>query len=135
MLYSTTQKEAGEDTRSGNSSLLFVLFITIYIIIFLFIFCDLDELSGQTTLKDKTVYGVENSSTFLECSPKSQRAMTYWQYQHSATDRKQEVGTPLSTVELKQDVICLQHLKHIISKSNIVLHESLLPQVIIGYLS
>lgn len=53
----------------------------------------LDELSGQTTLLDKTVYGVENSSTFLECSPKSQRALTYWQYQHSTEDHKQEVGT------------------------------------------
>lgn len=53
-----------------------------------------DELNGQTTLLDKTVYGVENSSTFLECSPKSQRAMTYWQLQHSAADRKQEVGSP-----------------------------------------
>uniref|UniRef100_A0A667ZBB4 Sema domain, immunoglobulin domain (Ig), short basic domain, secreted, (semaphorin) 3Ab n=1 Tax=Myripristis murdjan TaxID=586833 RepID=A0A667ZBB4_9TELE len=34
---------------------------------------------GQATLLDKIVYGVENSSTFLECSPKSQRALTYWQ--------------------------------------------------------
>uniref|UniRef100_A0AAQ4NV14 Sema domain, immunoglobulin domain (Ig), short basic domain, secreted, (semaphorin) 3Ab n=1 Tax=Gasterosteus aculeatus aculeatus TaxID=481459 RepID=A0AAQ4NV14_GASAC len=50
-----------------------------------------DELSGQTTLLDKTVYGVENSSTFLECSPKSQRALTYWQYQPSTDDRKQEI--------------------------------------------
>lgn len=56
----------------------------------------LDELSGQSTLLDKTVYGVENSSTFLECSPKSQRALTYWQYQRSTEDRKQEVGTILS---------------------------------------
>lgn len=50
-----------------------------------------DELNGQSTLLDKTVYGVENSSTFLECSPKSQRAVTFWQYQHSPDDRKQEV--------------------------------------------
>ena len=60
-----------------------------YILSFMY----LDELNGQTTLLDKTVYGVENSSTFLECSPKSQRALTYWQYQRSADDRKQEVGT------------------------------------------
>uniref|UniRef100_A0A8C5GJD3 Sema domain-containing protein n=1 Tax=Gouania willdenowi TaxID=441366 RepID=A0A8C5GJD3_GOUWI len=38
---------------------------------------------GQATLQDKTLYGVENSSTFLECSPKSQRAVTYWQFQRS----------------------------------------------------
>lgn len=43
---------------------------------------------------DKTVYGVENSSTFLECSPKSQRAVIYWQYQQSADSHKHEVGTP-----------------------------------------
>uniref|UniRef100_A0A669DLH9 Sema domain, immunoglobulin domain (Ig), short basic domain, secreted, (semaphorin) 3Ab n=1 Tax=Oreochromis niloticus TaxID=8128 RepID=A0A669DLH9_ORENI len=46
---------------------------------------------GQSTLQDKTVYGVENSSTFLECSPKSQRATTYWQYQSTTDDHKQEV--------------------------------------------
>lgn len=57
------------------------------------LFSFLDELNGQTTLLDKTVYGVENSSTFLECSPKSQRAVTHWQYQGSADDRKLEVGT------------------------------------------
>ncbi|XP_056907796.1 semaphorin-3ab [Takifugu flavidus] len=50
-----------------------------------------DELNGETTLLDKTVYGVENSSTFLECSPKSQRAVIYWQYQQSADSHKQEI--------------------------------------------
>uniref|UniRef100_A0A674MP88 Sema domain, immunoglobulin domain (Ig), short basic domain, secreted, (semaphorin) 3Ab n=1 Tax=Takifugu rubripes TaxID=31033 RepID=A0A674MP88_TAKRU len=49
------------------------------------------ELNGETTLLDKTVYGVENSSTFLECSPKSQRAVIYWQYQQSADSHKQEI--------------------------------------------
>uniref|UniRef100_A0A8C7MKS5 Sema domain, immunoglobulin domain (Ig), short basic domain, secreted, (semaphorin) 3Ab n=1 Tax=Oncorhynchus kisutch TaxID=8019 RepID=A0A8C7MKS5_ONCKI len=39
-----------------------------------------DNLNGQPTVLDKTVYGVENSSTFLECSAKSQRALTYWQH-------------------------------------------------------
>ncbi|XP_062402995.1 semaphorin-3ab isoform X2 [Sardina pilchardus] len=50
-----------------------------------------DELQGRSVLLDKTVYGVENSSTFLECSPKSQRALTYWQYQRQGEDRKQEI--------------------------------------------
>uniref|UniRef100_A0A8C6SPD6 Sema domain, immunoglobulin domain (Ig), short basic domain, secreted, (semaphorin) 3Ab n=1 Tax=Neogobius melanostomus TaxID=47308 RepID=A0A8C6SPD6_9GOBI len=44
-----------------------------------------------TTLQDKTVYGVENSSTFLECSPKSQRARTHWQYQTPGDERREEV--------------------------------------------
>lgn len=43
---------------------------------------------------DKTIYGVENSSTFLECSPKSQRAVIYWQYQQSADSHKHEVRAP-----------------------------------------
>uniref|UniRef100_A0A8C1G8Y7 Sema domain-containing protein n=1 Tax=Cyprinus carpio TaxID=7962 RepID=A0A8C1G8Y7_CYPCA len=38
-------------------------------------------------LLDKTVYGVENSSSFLECSPKSQRALIYWQFQRHGEDR------------------------------------------------
>uniref|UniRef100_A0A667ZTN2 Sema domain, immunoglobulin domain (Ig), short basic domain, secreted, (semaphorin) 3Aa n=1 Tax=Myripristis murdjan TaxID=586833 RepID=A0A667ZTN2_9TELE len=40
---------------------------------------------------DLHVYGVENSSMFLECSPKSQRALIYWQLQRPNDDRKHEV--------------------------------------------
>uniref|UniRef100_A0A8C4IDE6 Sema domain, immunoglobulin domain (Ig), short basic domain, secreted, (semaphorin) 3Ab n=1 Tax=Dicentrarchus labrax TaxID=13489 RepID=A0A8C4IDE6_DICLA len=64
-----------------------------------------DELNGQTTLLDKTVYGVENSSTFLECSPKSQRAMTYWQYQHSSDDRKQEIKSEERFIRTDQGLL------------------------------
>uniref|UniRef100_A0A8C8H6X7 Uncharacterized protein n=1 Tax=Oncorhynchus tshawytscha TaxID=74940 RepID=A0A8C8H6X7_ONCTS len=49
-----------------------------------------DNLNGQPTVLDKTVYGVENSSTFLECSAKSQRALTYWQYQQANDDRRRD---------------------------------------------
>lgn len=42
-------------------------------------------------VEDRSVYGVENSSMFLECSPKSQRALIYWQLQKPNDDRKQEV--------------------------------------------
>lgn len=42
-------------------------------------------------MEDRSVYGVENSSMFLECSPKSQRALTYWQLQNPNDDRKHEV--------------------------------------------
>lgn len=38
------------------------------------------------------MYGVENSSMFLECSPKSQRALIYWQLQKPEDDRRLEVG-------------------------------------------
>ncbi|XP_021454813.2 semaphorin-3ab isoform X2 [Oncorhynchus mykiss] len=52
-----------------------------------------DNLNGQPTVLDKTVYGVENSSTFLECSAKSQRALTYWQYQQANDDRRRDIKT------------------------------------------
>nr|XP_029136724.1 semaphorin-3ab-like [Labrus bergylta] len=64
-----------------------------------------DELSGQSTLLDKTVYGVENSSTFLECSPKSQRALTYWQYQRSTDDRKLEVKSEERFIRTDQGLL------------------------------
>lgn len=38
------------------------------------------------------MYGVENSSMFLECSPKSQRALIYWQLQKTEDERRLEVG-------------------------------------------
>ncbi|KAF7698913.1 semaphorin-3ab isoform X1 [Silurus meridionalis] len=50
-----------------------------------------EEENGESTLLHKTVYGVENSSSFLECSPKSQRALIYWQFQRHGEDRKQEI--------------------------------------------
>lgn len=50
---------------------------------------DMDGLGGS--VEDRSVYGVENSSMFLECSPKSQRALIYWQLQKPNDDRKQEI--------------------------------------------
>ncbi|KAF6725013.1 Semaphorin-3aa [Oryzias melastigma] len=50
---------------------------------------DVDGLGGS--VEDRSVFGVENSSMFLECSPKSQRALIYWQLQKPNDDRKQEI--------------------------------------------
>ncbi|XP_055009649.1 semaphorin-3aa isoform X2 [Boleophthalmus pectinirostris] len=50
---------------------------------------DMDGIGG--TIEDRTVFGVENSSMFLECSPKSQRALIYWQLQRLNDDRKIEI--------------------------------------------
>uniref|UniRef100_A0A3Q3VUD2 Sema domain, immunoglobulin domain (Ig), short basic domain, secreted, (semaphorin) 3Aa n=1 Tax=Mola mola TaxID=94237 RepID=A0A3Q3VUD2_MOLML len=50
---------------------------------------DTDSLGGS--VEDRSVYGVENSSMFLECSPKSQRALIYWQLQKPNDDRKHEI--------------------------------------------
>uniref|UniRef100_A0A4W5LDP9 Sema domain, immunoglobulin domain (Ig), short basic domain, secreted, (semaphorin) 3Ab n=1 Tax=Hucho hucho TaxID=62062 RepID=A0A4W5LDP9_9TELE len=51
------------------------------------------------------VYGVENSSTFLECSPKSQRALTYWQYQQANDDRRQDIKTEDRFVRTEQGLL------------------------------
>ncbi|KAM8883600.1 semaphorin-3aa isoform 1-T1 [Synchiropus picturatus] len=50
---------------------------------------DGDGLAGA--VEDRSVFGVENSSMFLECSPKSQRARIYWQLQRASDDRKLEI--------------------------------------------
>ncbi|KAM4569787.1 semaphorin-3aa [Odontesthes bonariensis] len=50
---------------------------------------DTDGIAGS--VEDRSVFGVENSSMFLECSSKSQRALIYWQLQRSNDDRKQEI--------------------------------------------
>ncbi|XP_042366881.1 semaphorin-3aa [Plectropomus leopardus] len=50
---------------------------------------DVDGFGGS--VEDRSVYGVENSSMFLECSPKSQRALIYWQLQKPNDDRKHEI--------------------------------------------
>ncbi|XP_077449934.1 semaphorin-3aa [Stigmatopora argus] len=52
---------------------------------------DMDGPVGGGVVEDRTVYGVENSSMFLECSPKSQRALVYWQLQTAGGERKQEI--------------------------------------------
>uniref|UniRef100_A0AAX7UB84 Sema domain-containing protein n=1 Tax=Astatotilapia calliptera TaxID=8154 RepID=A0AAX7UB84_ASTCA len=48
-----------------------------------------DPLSQCSDLQ--SVFGVENSSMFLECSPKSQRALIYWQLQKPNDERKLEL--------------------------------------------
>lgn len=51
-----------------------------------------DDVDGfGSSVEDRSVYGVENSSMFLECSPKSQRALIYWQLQKPNDDRKHEI--------------------------------------------
>lgn len=50
-----------------------------------------DDLEGYSSVEERNVYGVENSSMFLECSSKSQRALIYWQLQKPGDERKLEV--------------------------------------------
>ncbi|XP_023647163.1 semaphorin-3ab [Paramormyrops kingsleyae] len=64
-----------------------------------------DDLTGQGTLEDKLTYGVENSSTFLECSPKSQRARIYWQLQRQGEERKQEIKSDDKFIRTEQGLL------------------------------
>ncbi|KAK2832246.1 hypothetical protein Q7C36_015708 [Tachysurus vachellii] len=50
-----------------------------------------DDLEGYSSVEERNVYGVENSSMFLECSSKSQRALIYWQLQKPNDERKLEI--------------------------------------------
>uniref|UniRef100_A0AAY4BRE2 Uncharacterized protein n=1 Tax=Denticeps clupeoides TaxID=299321 RepID=A0AAY4BRE2_9TELE len=52
-----------------------------------------------------TVYGVENSTSFLECSPKSQRALIYWQHQKHGEDRKHEVKSDERVMGTEQGLL------------------------------
>ncbi len=60
--------------------------------------CVLDDLEGYGSVEERSVYGVENSSMFLECSPKSQRALIYWQLQRPNDEHKHEVHTHTHTL-------------------------------------
>ncbi|RMC10411.1 hypothetical protein DUI87_13216 [Hirundo rustica rustica] len=60
--------------------------------------------NGQA-LEEKIIYGVENSSTFLECSPKSQRAVVYWQFQKQNDDRKEEIKVGDHMIRTEQGLL------------------------------
>ncbi|XP_006633624.2 semaphorin-3ab [Lepisosteus oculatus] len=64
-----------------------------------------DDLNGQGTLEDKIIYGVENSSTFLECSPRSQRSLVYWQFQKQNEDQKNEIKTEERFIRTEQGLL------------------------------
>lgn len=57
------------------------------------------------SLEQRIIYGVENSSTFLECSPKSQRALVYWQFQRRNDDRKEEIRVGDHIIRTEQGLL------------------------------
>ncbi|XP_035257935.1 semaphorin-3A-like [Anguilla anguilla] len=64
-----------------------------------------EDMNGQGLVENKVVYGVENSSTFLECSPKSQRALVHWQLQKQNEERKQEIKAEDRFVRTEQGLL------------------------------
>ncbi|MGH0134665.1 UNVERIFIED_CONTAM: hypothetical protein FKN15_055604 [Acipenser sinensis] len=64
-----------------------------------------DELNGKGNLEERIIYGVENSSTFLECSPKSQRALVYWQFHKQNEDRKDEIKADDRFIRTEQGLL------------------------------
>uniref|UniRef100_A0A8C5HW51 Semaphorin-3ab-like n=1 Tax=Gouania willdenowi TaxID=441366 RepID=A0A8C5HW51_GOUWI len=61
--------------------------------------------TGGASVEDRSVFGVENSSMFLECSPKSQRALIYWQLQKPNDDRKIEIKLDDRVVHTDQGLL------------------------------
>ncbi|ELW56305.1 Semaphorin-3A [Tupaia chinensis] len=57
------------------------------------------------SLEERIIYGVENSSTFLECSPKSQRALVYWQFQRRNEERKEEIRVDEHIIRTEQGLL------------------------------
>uniref|UniRef100_A0A8C9PRT5 Semaphorin 3A n=1 Tax=Spermophilus dauricus TaxID=99837 RepID=A0A8C9PRT5_SPEDA len=57
------------------------------------------------SLEERIIYGVENSSTFLECSPKSQRALVYWQFQRQNEERKEEIRVDDHIIRTEQGLL------------------------------
>ncbi|XP_038852706.1 semaphorin-3ab-like isoform X2 [Salvelinus namaycush] len=64
-----------------------------------------DDVDGLGHVEDRSVYGVENSSMFLECSPKSQRALIYWQLQRPNEDRKHEIKSEDRVIRTEQGLL------------------------------
>uniref|UniRef100_A0A8C8C724 Semaphorin 3aa n=1 Tax=Oncorhynchus tshawytscha TaxID=74940 RepID=A0A8C8C724_ONCTS len=64
-----------------------------------------DDVDGLGHVEDRSVYGVENSSMFLECSPKSQRALIYWQLQRPNEDRKHEIKSEDRMIRTEQGLL------------------------------
>lgn len=64
-----------------------------------------DDVDGLASVEDRRVYGVENSSMFLECSPKSQRALIYWQFQRPGEERKHEIKVEGRMIRTEQGLL------------------------------
>ncbi|XP_010885656.2 semaphorin-3aa [Esox lucius] len=64
-----------------------------------------DDVDGLGHVEDRSVYGVENSSMFLECSPKSQRALVYWQLQRPNEERKHEIKSEDRVIRTEQGLL------------------------------
>nr|XP_023671776.1 semaphorin-3A [Paramormyrops kingsleyae] len=64
-----------------------------------------DLYSPGSSSENKVLYGVENSTTFLECSPKSQRAAIYWQVQKHNEERKHEIKSEERFIHMEQGLL------------------------------
>ncbi|XP_067861124.1 semaphorin-3ab [Heptranchias perlo] len=64
-----------------------------------------DNLHEHQNMEEKIIYGVENSTTFLECIPKSQRAMAYWQFQRQNEERKEEIKADDRVIKTEQGLL------------------------------
>ncbi|MEQ2264788.1 hypothetical protein XENORESO_019534, partial [Xenotaenia resolanae] len=52
---------------------------------------DTEDSQGGGKVEEKVIFGVQNNSTFLECTPKSQQAQIRWYIQRFGSERREEV--------------------------------------------
>ncbi|XP_072419197.1 semaphorin-3A-like [Chiloscyllium punctatum] len=64
-----------------------------------------DNLHEHENMEEKIIYGVENSTTFLECVPRSQRALAYWQFRRQTEDHKEEIKVNDRVIKTEQGLL------------------------------
>lgn len=55
-------------------------------------FCFMFSGHGGGNVEERVLFGVQNNSTFLECTPKSQQAQIRWYMQKLGAERREEVS-------------------------------------------
>ncbi|XP_062441393.1 semaphorin-3B [Rhea pennata] len=89
----TKRRFRRQDVRNGDPSVL----------------CSEDPQLGS--VPQKKLYGVEGSSAFLECKPKSLQARVLWTYQHTSDAPKREVQLDERVVQMEQGIL-LRSVQH-----------------------
>ncbi|XP_069766106.1 semaphorin-3ab [Narcine bancroftii] len=64
-----------------------------------------ENLHQHESMEAKIIYGVENSTTFLECVPKSQQALALWHFQRQNEEQKEEINTDDRVIQTEQGLL------------------------------
>ncbi|XP_055509483.1 semaphorin-3ab [Leucoraja erinacea] len=64
-----------------------------------------DNPHERNTMEARIIYGVQNSTTFLECTPRSQQALALWHFQRQNEEHREEVGTGDRVIQTDQGLL------------------------------